>query len=56
LLRHAGWVVNAKRVQRIWRREGAESPTKATETRPPLAQRRLLRAPARRAAQPRLVL
>jgi transposase InsO family protein len=46
LLRAAGWAVNAKRVQRIWRREGLKVPQK----------RRLVRAPARRAAQPRLVL
>ena len=28
LLRHAGWVVNTKRVQRIWRREGLKVPQK----------------------------
>ena len=28
LLRHAGWAVNAKRVQRIWRREGLKVPHK----------------------------
>jgi putative transposase len=28
LLRNAGWVVNAKRVQRIWRREGLKVPQK----------------------------
>lgn len=28
LLRHAGWAVNAKRVQRIWRREGLKVPTR----------------------------
>src|SRR5271167_4369965 len=28
LLRHAGWAVNAKRVQRIWRREGLKIPQK----------------------------
>ncbi len=28
LLRHAGWMVNAKRVQRIWRREGLKVPQK----------------------------
>jgi transposase InsO family protein len=27
-LRHAGWAVNAKRVQRIWRREGLKVPQK----------------------------
>lgn len=28
LLRNAGWVVNVKRVERIWRREGLKVPTK----------------------------
>jgi len=28
LLRHAGWVVNVKRVERIWRREGLKVPQK----------------------------
>ena len=28
LLRQAGWVVNAKRVERIWRREGLKVPRK----------------------------
>lgn len=28
LLRHAGWTVNPKRVQRIWRREGLKVPQK----------------------------
>ena len=28
LLRHAGWAVNAKRVRRIWRREGLKVPHK----------------------------
>ena len=28
LLRHAGWAVNAKRVQRIWRQEGLKVPQK----------------------------
>jgi putative transposase len=28
LLRHAGWTVNAKRVQRIWRQEGLKIPQK----------------------------
>ncbi len=55
LLRQAGWVVNDKRVERIWRREGL-GPRQATETGPSVAQRRVVRAIARRAAQPRLVL
>jgi putative transposase len=28
LLRHAGWIVNLKRVERIWRREGLKVPQK----------------------------
>ncbi len=28
LLRHEGWTVNAKRVERIWRREGLKVPKK----------------------------
>ena len=28
LLRHAGWKVNLKRVERIWRREGLKVPQK----------------------------
>ena len=28
LLRHAGWLVNRKRVERIWRREGLKVPQK----------------------------
>ena len=28
MLRHAGWRVNAKRVARIWRREGLKVPSK----------------------------
>ncbi len=28
LLRHAGWTVNRKRVERIWRREGLKVPHK----------------------------
>ena len=28
LLRHAGWAVNAKRVERIWRQEGLKVPQK----------------------------
>lgn len=38
LLRQAGWAVNAKRVQRIWRREGLKVPQKTTQAGPPLAQ------------------
>ena len=28
LLRHAGWLVNDKRVERIWRREGRKHPVR----------------------------
>ena len=28
LLRHAGWLVNDKRVERIWRREGLKVPAR----------------------------
>ena len=31
MLRSEGWTVNAKRVERIWRREGAEGSAEATE-------------------------
>ena len=33
LLRHAGWAVNAKRVQRIWRREGLKVPRRQPRRR-----------------------
>jgi len=52
-LKQAGWQVGQDRVERIWRREGLKVPQKAA-TRAALAQRRLLRAPAARAPQPRL--
>ena len=46
----AGWVVNDKRVERIWRREGLKVPAKQPETQPALAGGRLVPAVARRAA------
>ena len=46
----AGWVVNDKRVERIWRREGLKVPAKTTQTQPALAGGRLVPAVARRAA------
>ena len=52
----AGWVVNDKRVERIWRREGLKVPSQTTQTRPALAGGRLVPAIARRAAEPCLVL
>ena len=53
----AGWVVNDKRVERIWRREGLKVP----ERRPKrgrlwLAGGRVVRPAPRRAPEPRLVL
>ena len=59
LLRTKGWHVNAKRVQRIWRREGLklpQNPTEATETGQAVAQRRILHPSAAVLAQSRLVL
>ena len=37
LLRNAGWVVNVKRVERIWRREGLKEPGKATQAKTAVA-------------------
>jgi hypothetical protein len=56
LLRRAGWLVNDKRVERIWRREGLKVSFPATQAQSPLAERRLLRPPQGRAPQSRLVL
>ena len=39
LLRNEGWIVNHKRVERIWRREGAESPSETAQKRSFVAQR-----------------
>ena len=56
LLRDAGWLVNAKRVERIWRREGLKVPAKQAKERAAVAGRWLLRPPQARAPEPRLVL
>jgi hypothetical protein len=56
LLAQAGWLVNDKRVERIWRREGLKVPRKTTETRQAVAGRRILHPAATRAPQSRLVL
>ena len=56
LLRRAGWLVNDKRVERIWLARGSESSRPAAQTRPPLAWRRVLRSIASRTPQPHLVL
>jgi putative transposase len=44
LLQHAGWQVGKDRVERIWRRERAESTEEAEATRTVVAQRWLVRA------------
>lgn len=36
LLRAQGWIVNHKRVERIWRQEALKVPQKTKEERPPL--------------------
>ena len=56
LLRQAGWMVNDKRVERIWRREGLKVPQQAAQTRPALAGRRIVHPAAAGAPQSRLVL
>ena len=56
LLRTEGWHVNAKRVQRIWWREGLKVPQKQPETGQAVAQRRILHPSAAVLAQSRLVL
>jgi putative transposase len=38
LLRDAGWQVNDKRVERLWRREGLKVPMKQPEERTALAE------------------
>ena len=37
MLRAAGWAVNVKRVERIWRREGLKVPSKQPKKGPALA-------------------
>ena len=56
LLVHAGWKVGKDRVERIWRREGAEGSQEAEATRPSVAQRWIMRATATGAPQPRVEL
>ena len=51
LLRTEGWHVNAKRVQRIWRREGLKVPQKQPKRGRPVAQRRILHPSAAVLAQ-----
>ena len=56
MLRDAGWAVNAKRVERIWRREGLKVPQKQPKKEPALAERRKLHPSAAGASEPCLVL
>jgi hypothetical protein len=56
LLRAAGWVVNKKRVERIWRREGARMCRRNNPRRAAVAQRRLLPPAPAGAGQPCLGL
>lgn len=56
LLKAAKWLVNDKRVERIWRREGLKGPGQAAQARADLGQRRLLLSSSPRVPQPRLVV
>ena len=56
LLRMRAGVVNDKRVERIWRREGLKVPHEATQTRPSVAHGRIVHPAAAGAPQSRLVL
>ena len=42
MLRAEGWVVNHKRVERIWREEGLKVPKKQAQTGPALVDGRLM--------------
>ena len=55
LLEQAGWLVNDKRVERIWRREGLEVP-QTTQARQAVASGQIMHPAASRAPQSRLVL
>ena len=56
LLRDAGWLVNDKRVERIWRREGLKVPPEAAQARPAVAGGWLVHPAAAGAPQSRVVL
>src|SRR5947207_8621067 len=47
LLRQAGWIINDKRVERIWRREGLKVPRSTTQTRQAVSPVRVRYAQAR---------
>jgi len=48
LLRDAGWTVNRKRVERIWRREGLKVPQKQPRRGAAMAERRVVHPAAAR--------
>ena len=56
LLRRAGWIINDKRVERIWQREGLKVPQGAAQARQALADQRILHPAAAGAAQSCVVL
>jgi putative transposase len=56
LLKRAGWQVGKDRVERIWRREGAEGSTEAESAGPLVAQRWIVRAAQAGAAATRVEL
>lgn len=56
LLRDAGWLVNDKRVERLWRREGLKVPMKQPKKGEALAQRWLVCPAAARISQSRMVV
>ena len=56
MLRIEGWGVNHKRVERIWRQEGAEGSAAAAEARSAVAQRRIVHPAEAAVSEPRLVV
>ena len=56
LLAMQGWQVNMSWIERIWKREGAESPPKTTQTQAALAERRIVHPSPAMLASPCLEL
>ena len=56
LLRHAGWDVNHKRVERIWRREGLKVPARQPRRGTAVAERRVHRPAEAGKEKPRMGL
>ncbi len=54
LLRREGWLVNHKRVYRLWREEGLQRPTPRKQKRARPAARRLVASPPGRIPKPGL--